>query len=381
MMMTSERDARKIRIVFVVNGFAVGGGEKKLLELVSKLRRFHADEFHLTVCSVGQGGPLQGEFESTGVKTVVFPKTGKYDISLVWKVKQLLKEEKADIVQTTLFYADVIGSLAARLAGIKNILSWEAITQPYNFKHLAAYRLAGKAFQYSIAVSHAIQNQVIVERHLPPRKTLTIPYGIDLEHFTPRTNPKWRKEMGFKPTDLLLGTIARLTRQKGHAFLLDAVPAILKQFPQAHFLLVGDGPLNEKLQSHANRLGVGNAVHFLGFRRDVREILNALDVFVLPSLYEGLPNAVLEAMACGLPVVATHVDGTPEAVRHHQTGILVPPENAGELARALTDLLARPDLMKRMGRAGRERVESVFALKTQIDQFVQLYRNSFFPRR
>jgi len=372
---------RKIRIVFVVNGFAIGGGEKKLLELVSELRRLHDDEFHLTVCSVGQGGPLQAEFENTGVRTVVFPKKGKYDCTLIWKVAKLLKEEKADLVQTTLFYADVIGAAAAKLVGIKNVFSWEAITQPYRLRHMIAYRLAGKVFRYSIAVSTAIQNKVIRERHIPTGKTMTIHYGIDLKRFRPQADSRVRQSLGFAPADVLIGTTARFTEQKGHAHLLSAATKILTRFPGVHFVFVGDGPLQEPLRQEVNRLGLNPAVHFLGFRSDMQRVLNAFDLFVLPSLYEGFPNAVLEAMACGLPVVATRVDGTPEAVADRQTGLLVPPKNANALADATIRLLSRPEEMRRMGTAGRKRVEEAFALEKQIEQFVTLYRDCTCSRR
>jgi glycosyltransferase involved in cell wall biosynthesis len=372
---------RKIRVVFVVNGFAVGGGEKKLLELVEKIQKTHAHAFRVTVCSVGQGGPLEPEFRKTGVRTVVFHKRGKYDVSLIWKVARLLREEKADLVQTTLFYADVIGSLAAKLAGVRRVVSWEAITQPYGWKHMTAYRLAAKGFGCSVAVSKAIQNKVVVERHVPRHKTRTIHYGIDLNRFRPKRNVKVREELGLRSGDTALGTVARFTEQKGHTVLLDAAPVVLKAFPRAHFIFAGDGPLRETLQAQSERLGLMGRVHFLGFRSDVPEMLNAFDVFVLPSLYEGLPNAVLEAMACGLPVVATRVDGTPEAVVHGESGLLVDPADPRRLADALVRVLSNARLRNRLGRAARKRVETRFGLDAQITEFLELYRSDFGTRR
>jgi glycosyltransferase involved in cell wall biosynthesis len=372
---------RKIRLVFVVNGFAIGGGEKKLLELVEQIRKFHADGFRVTVCSVGQGGALESAFRKTGARTVVFRKKGKYDVSLVWKVAGLLRKERADLVQTTLFYADVIGTLAAKLAGVRRVVSWEAVTQPYTVKHMTAYRLAAKGFSCSVAVSRAIQKQVVDERRVPRRKTRTIHYGIDLGLFRPKRNTGLRRRLGLAGGDIALGTVARFTHQKGHAFLLDAAPAVLKAFPRVHFIFAGDGPLRGMLQARAEQLGLRDRVHFLGFRTDVPDMLNAFDAFVLPSLYEGLPNAVLEAMACGLPVVATRVDGTPEAVVHGKSGLLVDPADSRQLADALIRLLSNARLRGRLGRSARKRIETCFGLDKQIGEFLELYRLDMDTRR
>jgi glycosyltransferase involved in cell wall biosynthesis len=374
--LTSQRDRqvlRQIRLLFLVNGFAIGGGEIKLLELVGEIVRKQAEKFHVMVCSVGQGGPLQKDFEALGIRTEVYPKKGPYDISLVWKVARLMRQERIDMVQTTLFYADVIGTLAARMAGVKHVVSWEAITEPYRRKHLLAYRLASKWFAVSVAVSEAIRRKVMDERHVPPRKAVTIHYGVDPRRFRPGKSHSLRKELGLGRKQKILGTVARLTTQKGHCYLIEAASRIVEAYPEAHFVFAGDGPLRSELESQTRRVGLEDHIHFLGFRTDVRELMNDFDVFILPSLWEGLPNVVLEVMACGKPVVATAVDGTPEAVVHGQTGFLVPPRNPEALADAVIDILADERQLKAMGMRGRERIVQAFSLNKQIDAFVNLY--------
>ncbi len=364
---------KKIRLLFVVNGFSIGGGELKLLELIRELHENHRAKFECTICSVGIEGPLKQDFEALGKRTEIFLKRSPYDITQVLRLVRLIREEKIDIVQTTLFYADVIGTYAARLAGVPHIISWEAVTQPYSFKHLMAYRLASKWFARSVAVSHAIERQVRFARRVPAWKTATIQYGVDLNRFTVRKSHALRKELGFSGGEKLIGTVARLTEQKGHVYLLEAIPAILNSHPDARFLFFGDGPLAGQLQRQAESLNVVHAVRFMGFRQDIPEVLRGLDLFVLPSLYEGLPNVVLEAMASGLPVVATAVDGTPEAVEHGKTGLLVPPRNERALSEAVCSLLDTPGLPGQMGHSGRKRVETCFSLTGQVNQFVQLY--------
>jgi len=173
------RDLRSMRILFVVNGFAAGGGELKLLELISELKRRYGNRYRAVVAAVGQSGPLREAFEGIADRTVVLPKNHPYDLSQVAGLARLIREERIDLVQTTLFYADVIGTLAARLAGVKRIVSWEAFTQPYGAKQMAAYRIAAKGYTVSVSVSEAIRDQVRRERHVPAYKTQTIRYGVD----------------------------------------------------------------------------------------------------------------------------------------------------------------------------------------------------------
>ena len=367
----------RIRLLFLVNGFAIGGGELKLLELAKELLRRYSERFAVVVCSVGQGGPLQKEFEALDVRTEVFEKKGKYDISLIGKVARLIREENIDVVQTTLFYADVIGTLAARMAGKIPVVSWEAITEPYRKKHLLAYWLASRWFSVSVAVSDAIRRQVIEERRVSPDKAMTIHYGVDTEKFHPMHRNVLRKEIGLNRKEKILGTVARLAEQKGHCYLLDAAPSILQEHPDVHFVFAGDGPLRSELESQTCRNNLNGHVHFLGFRSDVRELMSEFDVFVLPSLWEGLPNVVLEVMACGKPVVATAVDGTPEAIVDGETGLLVPPRDPKALAEAIIKLLGDEKNIKTMGIKGRERVEQSFSLETQIDRFVELYEKLY----
>ena len=357
----------------MVNGFSIGGGEIKLLELIRELTEKYSNQFHCTVCSVGIDGPLKQEFEALGIRTEVYLKSGPYDVSQVFKVLRLIREERINIVQTTLFYADVIGTYASKMAGVEQIISWEAVTQPYALKHLLAYRLASKWFAVSVAVSHAIQNQVMAQRHVPAEKACTIQYGVDVERFSPKKDRSLHPSLNISKREIAVGTVARLTEQKGHRYLIAAMPEILKAHDNVRFLFIGDGPLYSSLLEQARSLNVQDAIHFLGFRDDVPLLLRNLDLFVLPSLYEGLPNVVLEAMASGLPVVATSVDGTPEAVLHEKTGLLVPSCNVNALAQAIVSVLNHPGQMRKMGEAGRLRVETCFSLDHQVQQFVQLY--------
>lgn len=362
-------------VLFVVNGLAIGGGELKVLDLVRGLLKWYSHEFNPVVCSVGQGGPLFERFTDIGIEPAVYEKRCAFDVSLIRKTARLMKERETDIVQTTLFYADVIGAAAARLAGVGPVISWEAVTQLYGKKHLLAYKIASRLYTKSVAVSHAIEHKVQECYGVPPEKTMTIHYGVELERFSNQRTPALKHELGLPADAVVYGTVARFTDQKGHVYLVEAAREIVKQKPDSHFVLAGDGPLRQMLEKKIHHAGLDDHFHLLGFRTDVEEVLKGFDVFVLPSLYEGLPNVVLEAMAGGLPVIATAVDGTPEAVVHNSTGLLIPPRDPGAIADAAKVLGRNQSLRREMGDRGRKRVEQEFSWRGEVEQFVKLYRS------
>lgn len=364
----------KINMLQLVNGFAIGGGEMKVLELVQRLDK---DRYNITVCSVGQGGPLEAEFRKAAPRVEIFEKRFSFDISLVKKVAQLMREQQIDLVQTTLFYADVIGAYAAALVKVPVVISWEAVTGPFRWYHSWAYHLAMQKIDRVVAVSEDIRQRVIRERKLSPEKVVTIHYGVDLRRFAPQEPRLQRAAIGLSHDHLVLGTVARFDHPKGHKYLIAAAPAIVQRFPNARFVLVGDGPLRQQVEQQIDALGVRDHFVLLGFRRDITQLLGLFDLFVLPSLSEGLPNAVLEAMACSNPVVATAVNGVIEVVEHEKTGLLIPPADPERLAAAVIELLSSPDRLKQMGRSGRERVAKFFSVEQQISKFEMLYHSLY----
>jgi len=205
-------------------------------------------------------------------------------------------------------------------------------------------------------------------------RATVIPNGINFsawERF-PDTRTA-RAELDLPPDASVIGTVGRLHAQKGHDFLLSAAAKVLERIPEAVFLVAGYGPLRERLEARSAELGVASNVRFLGYRKDVQRILAALDVFVLPSLWEGMSNAILEAMAASKPVVATAVDGNVEQVVDGETGRLVPPADAEALADALIELAADSEKAREMGIRGRQYVEQKFPLSKMTAAYLDLY--------
>lgn len=368
---------RRIKVLQVVDGFRMGGAENKLAELVERL---NPEKFESFIANVGPTGPLQGRFEQLGVPIFQCQRTNRFDVKPFVRLKQVMQKNKIDIVQTTLFWADFAGILAARWAHVPVILSWETVTHagdPYHGKwqRRAGYRFCMRRADGVIAVSHEIKQSLLDSRRVAAGKIHVIHYGVDLRQFSPNGKvASTREQLGFRPDQVLLGIVARLEEVKGHRYFLEAFRGIAGEFPQAAALFVGDGSCRTALEQQAASLGLSERIHFLGIRKDVKDLLNCMDVFVLPSIAgEGLPNVILEAMACGKPIIASIVGGTPEAVRDQENGVLVPPRDVPALQRALRDLLRKPQLIRIFGEESRRIAEREFSLEKQIAAFEDLY--------
>lgn len=365
----------KIRVLQLVEGFNLGGAEKKLKELVESMDR---ERFHTIVCSLGLGDAIKDEFEALrelGVEVIELKRNHRVDFGLLLQIAKLIKKEQIDIVMTTLFYADVLGPLAGKIGGAKAVFSWETISAPWWLykRRLWPYRFAIRYCTKVISVSEATKKFLIEKRGVPEKKVLVIPYGVDLEKYYPYKNGKRKDILGISENSPVIGMVGRLVEQKGHVYLIEAAEIVVKRFPTVKFVIVGDGELMEKLIRMVEKKKLAENFLFLGFRDTVPELLRSFDIFTLPSLYEGLPNVVLEAMATSLPVVATPADGTKEAVIDKTTGFLVPVKDEAALADDLIRLLKDHKLAEQMGEQGRHRVEETFSLNNQIQSFENLY--------
>jgi O-antigen biosynthesis protein len=228
---------------------------------------------------------------------------------------------------------------------------------------------------YSIAVSQANKRLLVRDYKIDPIRIKLIRNGIDANRyrFSAEGREKVRREFGISEEQVVVGTVARFSYQKGHEYTVEAIPAILDSYPQTRFLFVGEGPEREKILRKTHDLGIQDFVFFAGERQDVSHVLSAMDIFLLTSIFEGLPLSVLEAMSAGLPVIATGVSGTPEAVLHQMTGVLIPPAEPRAIFEAVAEMLAHPKLRQRMGHQGRLLALHHFHKKYMVKQVTELY--------
>jgi len=274
-------------------------------------------------------------------------------------------------------------AVAARLAGITRIVGTFHVDSTYDlervrgtFRHRVLECLSNHCLDLGIGVSRATSRDWARRTHLPAARVVTIHNGVDPCAFQRRCpQATARRQLGLPEEALILGGVGRLDPAKGFADLLEAVSLLAGQYPRLHLALAGQGPSRAALVEQASRLQVAERVHFLGFCRGVQQVYDALDVFVLSSLCEALPYAVLEAMATGLPVVGTRVGGMAEMIVPGETGFLVPARSPSELAAAIRSLLESADLRQRLGQRGRERVVRHFQEKDMVARTIQVYRD------
>jgi sugar transferase (PEP-CTERM/EpsH1 system associated) len=225
-----------------------------------------------------------------------------------------------------------------------------------------------------VAVSEDLGRWVVGTVGVPPRKVQVIANGVDTERFRDDRRIDARRALGLDDREFVVGSVGRLDPVKDYPTLLEAFAALGGRDPSPLLFLVGDGPQRSALEAQVVNSGLTGRVQLLGERDDVSTVLAALDVFVLPSIAEGMSNVILEAMSSGLPVVATAVGGNPELVLDGSTGRLVPPRSPGLLAAALGSYLAEPSLLRLHGKAGRERVLAHFSLDRMVSAYRDLYR-------
>jgi glycosyltransferase involved in cell wall biosynthesis len=363
----------RIRVVYLAHAFAVGGAEEMVLNLVRHLPK----RFEPMVCCISEAGPIGAEIARTGTPVSVLGLTP--GLRHPWHlagIRRYLREVQPAIVHTFLLTASLYGRLAAMLEHVPIVIGTEVnIYERKRSHHILAERLLMNRTDRVIVSARSVREFYVRQIHADPAKIDVIYNAVDWSTLQPAESPgtraRMRASLGLAADAKLAGVIARLTEQKGHRFLFEALAAAA--LADVHLLVVGDGDLRDALRVEAGRLGIASRVHFLGARRDLGDLLAAIDVFVMPSLWEGLPLSLILAMGAALPVVATAVAGIPEVVAPGETGWLVPPGDAPALARALTEVFGDRDRAGSIGRAAREWVRPRFGVDEYINAVAGLY--------
>ncbi len=366
-----------MRILFLIDNLRPGGAQKALLGIATALKAAGSEP---AVWCLGGSSSIEGEFAAAGVPVLGRHKSAWRIFSQPLALVRYLKREKVDLLQTFLFHSDVTGRIAGRIAK-----GFSRHNRPVVVGSVRASNLRNHWWQFFLARSTArwsdaftsvswrsLQFAAEHEGVALPRARV-IPNGIDLSSWRMPPRDEARRALGLSPEEFIVLTFGRLHKQKGHTVLLKAAAKTLRELPNARFLIAGYGPLQEKLEARARKLKIDGRVQFLGYRRDVELLLSASDLFVLPSLWEGMSNAILEAMAAGKPVIATAVDGNVEQVVDGKTGLLTPPADAGAMAEAILRLARDPELAQRMGLTGRLRVEEEFGLERMTQAYLAFY--------
>jgi glycosyltransferase involved in cell wall biosynthesis len=370
MIKSRFQEPRVLKVLQLIPTLDRSGAEKQMVLLARGLPR---DRFQVEVAALTRLGPLEAELQAAGVPITAIRKRHKADPFALLRLVQFLRSRRFDVVQTWLFAANTYGRLAARMANVPIVIATEMAADLWKTRtHLAIDRRLARITDRVVGNSQAVAEFYRAAGVAPERLTV-IPSGIPIEEPQQVDGREIRASLGL-PTDCPLILYAgRLAPQKGVADLLSAADLLQHVQPELRFLIAGDGPLRDQLEDLAHTFELDTMVRFLGHRDDVPTLLAAADLLVLPSLYEGLPNVVLEAMLYRKPVVATAAPGTTELVVDGQTGLLVPLEQPPALAEAIRKVICDCELAHRFGVNGRERVESQFRADTMVNQFAELY--------
>jgi sugar transferase (PEP-CTERM/EpsH1 system associated) len=355
---------RTRKIVHVVLSLAPGGLERLVCDLSQETI---ASGMEVVICCLDTRGALASSVEQHGIRVELVKRSGGLDLGLIPKLIRFFRRERPAVVHThgpdPMFY----GAWAALFAGVPTRLHTlhDTMLADAPWRHRLKFKLAARALHFLVAVSKAAEH--IAAGELTTTRLLTIQNGIDQKRFSPSAAPR-------HSSSCIIGTVARLSPEKGIDRLIDAFAALATRHPAIQLLIAGDGPARPALVEQVNRLGLTDRVTFTGHCDRVKSVLDRLDVFVLPSLTEGIPLALLEAMAAGVPVIATAVGGVPEVVEDGVSGVLVPADDVTALAGAIDQIVADPSRRRDLAQNGRTRVVDRFSLSAMAAAYRELYR-------
>ena len=372
-----DRPSQKLNVLQVCDHLGWEGsrmhGVKRLFAWM--IPRFDPDRYTVSLVSLRKKDLSEETLDSFGVDITYLQKS-KFDPTTLPALLKVIDRKQIDILHLHGYGATTFGRLAALRRRLPVILHEHAnLTDTPWYQKLADVALEPLT-DIAIAVSQSTADFVIKARKIPARKVKIVYLGVPLEEFSrPRSDDERRQAraaLGLGADDFLLGTVTRLHESKGNTILVDAARLVLEQRPHARFYLVGEGPLQEPLEQQARALGLGDRFVFAGFARDVASVLSAFDVSVFPSLWEGTPLTVFEALAMGKPIVATDADGLVDVLTHERDALIVPKRNPRALADAIVRMMDDPSLRARL--AGNARVTGQeYDIAAFVRKMEQLY--------
>ena len=363
-----------IKIMHVSDTLAFGGLEK----IVSNLARYlDCQSFDFSACCFDDGGVYADEIKQAGKPVYTLRRTPGVDFQLFSKLYRLFRQTKIDVLHTHNFGPLFYSVLPARLAGVKRIIHTDHARTafPDLRRRMLMERFLAHFVDRIIAVSPQVKRDLVRYENIPERKIEIVWNGVDHQLAPTRSAEQMRAELQIAHNSLVIGVCCRLVPQKGVGYFLEAVPGILRWNRNVIFLIAGDGPLRTELEQTAQGLDISGRVKFLGFRSDVQNILHAIDAYVLPSVHEGTPLGLLEAMSLGKPVIVTRVGSNAEIIEDNVSGRLVEPRDPSDLARTIIDVLSHPEMALRMGGAARHIAQDRFSLKRMVGEYERIYKD------
>ena len=363
---------QKIRVMHVIEDLGVGGLERVVLTICRNIDR---SRFEPSVLVLRGSGELEPELTQLGVEVIdIGGAPGKGDYFAFRKVAREARQRRIDLFHTHNSLPLFDAFAAARLTGVRaHVHTDHARHFPDKLRYMVAEHIVSYFLDRIVAVSDDTKKNLVHYEKIAPSRITVIPNGIDSERFTQPVDVAAKRAALGLSSGPVIGLAARLTEQKGVIYLLQAVAQLREQFPGLQVLLAGTGDQDDNLKRAAGQLGIAGAVHFLGMRMDVPELVRAFDVFVIPSIWEGLPMALLESFAAGTPVVASDVGGVGKVIHHRENGSLVPARDPAALAAELAHVLAHPELRRKYAENARRTFEESYSADAMTRRYEAVY--------
>ncbi len=363
----------KIKILYLVLEMDLGGLQRVVNLLIQKIDK---EQFTPYLCCLDRGGIFYDQLTNTPTRTfILHRKPGPFDVKLFRRLYRIIRENKIDIIHSQ-NGCSIYSALAGRLAGVKNIIHTDhGRLVPDKKSAILEDRISSLFFNRFIAVSDHLHGYLATVVKINKNKLMTIINGVDTDRFkplTPDSRRSLRNELGLAENDKIIGTVCRLDPIKNLEFLIGNMKSIYEEYPECKLLIVGDGPSRENLIGCAKSFGIASKVMFLGTKKNVEEVLGAFDLYACTSLSEGTSMTILEAMSCGLPIVASAVGGTPGLV-DESNGCFFPPNNADLFIKNIIRIITNPSLLKELGKKSRAKVEANFNFNHVVKKYEKLY--------
>lgn len=365
---------KPFRMLHITYSLNIGGLERVVVDLAKGLKK----KGHIaSICCLDGKVPLGEEAELAGIKVFSLNKKPGIALGLPFRLSKIITENGFNLIHTHNEAGLLYGAAAALLAGFANIVHTEHGKEPdYSNKkalHIAENLLLRKV-KSVVAVSEDLKNKLVKSSGMSKNEILVISNGIDVENFyRPDCRDDKRRELGISSEFFVIGIVARLVPLKNHRFLFAIFRELLEGFANLKLIIVGDGPLRADLETFSKEMGISNAVVFLGERKDIAELLSAFDLFVLPSLTEGISITLLEAMASGTPVVASEVGGNSEVIENGNTGLLLPLDKPDEWISTIKSLIIGALKRKSLSEMAKTKIEERFSLRAMVDNYEKIY--------
>jgi glycosyltransferase involved in cell wall biosynthesis len=355
-----------MRILHTEWSDGLGGQEKRVLAEVTGL----SERGHYVAIVCREHARIRAEALRLGIDVYTLPLRKPYDIVSIIKLTKLLKDKQFDIVNTHSGVDSWIGGIAAKLANVPLLVRTRHLNIPLKRNVLNFIHYLPDLY---ITCGENMRNRLVNQCGFPENRVVSIPTGVNPEFFKIKRNKEIKTKYGLDINSIVITNVGILRSVKGHEVTLKSIKPVVEIIPDAMFLIVGDGPRKEALEEIVNGLGISRHVIFTGFVDDIQEIYSFTDVAILSSWSEGLPQSILQAMAAGVPVVATRVGGVPEIVVHEKTGILIEPGDYNALAKAIIQILNSHEWANQLAVNAKELIKT-YSMNHMLDKIESLYQ-------